>query len=397
MNTLRSGFARIDFTQQEQEQLIARLKQAAEEEAAMTDRTKRNIKKLSRGMIVGIAAACLMTAGALAAVLHPGLRGYFTPASPAEEQVVEQGIYQLDRSLTYNGWTMTLDECIGDENSVFIWITLTAPEGTSLEVPEGGGFDVRYRLAEMPERWNGCQIQGGFYPDADPSDNQVSFCCQLSTNDGIRGETISLRVESIQGYGWEELDDGTKEMNFLPQLTTDIQDHQWVFKDVALDYPDQTVVLEPNVQVPYLDGEATLTQVRISPLTVSLYLEGGSCGNYEQYFSRPQSIMENTQTNTGKVTVDAGTGRDLDEPLRPDNPEVELHRKDGTVFIPAGFGGHNWDDGIEYDNYGNILQEGEASAVYTVTYAQKNDDPDRIQDPAQVDYVVINGVRLDLP
>ena len=399
MRDIRSDFGRIDFTPQEQEELIARLKRAAEEEETMTDATKRNIKRISRGMVLGIAAACLMTAGALAAALNPGLRGYFAGATPEKQQVVEQGIQSMNHYLIYNGWTMTLDECIGDETSVFLWITLTAPQGTSLAVPEGGGFDVWFRIPfdKMPEAWSGAQIQGGYCPDEDPDDNQISFCCQISTSQGVRGETISLRLESIQAYTWGEGEDGRKEMVFLPQLTKGIADHQWVFEDVVLDYPDQTVVLEPDVQVPYLDGTATLTQVRLSPLNVSLYLEGGSCGDFEQYYTRPQNITENDRYSTGDATVDMGSGRVEENEPRPKNPEITLTMKDGSVFTPQGLYGHNWDDGITYDERGNILQVEEASAVYTVQHAVKNNDPNRILDPAQVASITINGVTLALP
>ena len=399
MRDIRSAFGRIDFTPQEQEDLIARLKRASEEEELMTDAAKKNIKRISRGMLLGIAAACLMTAGALAAALNPGLRGYFTGATPEQQQVVEQGIYRLDRSLTYNGWTMTMDECIGDETSVFLWITLTAPQGTSLAVPEGGGFDVWYRIpsGKMPESWTGAQLQGGFVPDDDPTDNQISFCCQISTSEGVRGETITLRLESIQAYTWGPEEDGRKEMVFLPQLTQAIADHQWVFEDVVLDYPDQTVVLEPECPVPYQDGTATLTQVRISPLNVSLYLEGEICKALAQPPARPGNVTEADRYATGEATVELGSGRVDETETRPENPQVTLTMRDGTVFTPSGLWSHSWDDGIEHDAYGNILQEGEASAIYTIQHAVKHTDPNRILDPAQVQSVTINGVVLELP
>ena len=56
---------------------------------------------------------------------------------------MEDGIYRLDRSETYNGWTVTLEECMGDETSVYIWVDVTAPEGTRLTAPENGGFQAR--------------------------------------------------------------------------------------------------------------------------------------------------------------------------------------------------------------------------------------------------------------
>ncbi|MGI5962156.1 MAG: DUF4179 domain-containing protein [Lawsonibacter sp.] len=396
MNRIKAEFSRVNFTQQEQEELIARLKRAAEEEDVMTDKTRRKIRKISRGMIIGIAAACLMTAGALATALSPGLRGYFSGADESVQQIMEQGIYPLDRSLTYNGWTMTLDECIGDETSVFLWGTLTAPERISLNVPNGGTFRGKIRAPKMPETWGSCQLGFGFYPDEDPDENRISFCCQISTNQGVRGETVSLRLESIEAYWWSESEDGTVEEHILPQLTAGIEDHQWVFEDLVLDYPDQTVVLEPDILIPYQDGTATLTQVRISPLNVSLYLEGGSCGEEEKNFLPTEKVTENDEYSNGKVTVGAGMGIDSGTTTRPKNPEIELHRKDGSVFCPNGIKHTTWDDGIQFNQEGEIVSTGVPSSIYTVQHTVRNEDPERIQDPSQVESITVNGVTISI-
>ncbi|MDE6865495.1 MAG: DUF4179 domain-containing protein, partial [Alistipes sp.] len=62
--------------------------------------------------VLGIAAAAVMTVGTLAAVVSPGLR-----TGCGGQEALESSIYRLDRSETYNGWTVTLDECVGDDYS----------------------------------------------------------------------------------------------------------------------------------------------------------------------------------------------------------------------------------------------------------------------------------------
>ena len=119
--SIKERFESVGFTPEEKLDLTARLERAAEQEDNMTSATKRKIKRISGGMVFGVAAAVMMTAGALAAVLNPGLRGWFDTQTYGTQEKLEQGIYRLDRSETYNGWTISLGECVGDDNSVYIW------------------------------------------------------------------------------------------------------------------------------------------------------------------------------------------------------------------------------------------------------------------------------------
>ena len=64
---IRDSFDRVGFTPEEKMDLTARLERAADLEENMTDATKRKIKRISGGMIFGVAAAAIMTVGALAA------------------------------------------------------------------------------------------------------------------------------------------------------------------------------------------------------------------------------------------------------------------------------------------------------------------------------------------
>ena len=54
---IKESFERVGFTPEEKMALTARLKRAAEQEENMTSQIKRKIKKISGGMIFGIAAA----------------------------------------------------------------------------------------------------------------------------------------------------------------------------------------------------------------------------------------------------------------------------------------------------------------------------------------------------
>ena len=57
MKDIRQSFEEIRFTQEEQAALADWLRQAAEQEGTMTEGTKRKVKKVSRGVVIGLAAA----------------------------------------------------------------------------------------------------------------------------------------------------------------------------------------------------------------------------------------------------------------------------------------------------------------------------------------------------
>ena len=63
MKGIKESFEEIRFTQEEQAELVQRLCRAAEQEGTMTEGTKRKVRKVSQGVVIGIAAALILTVG----------------------------------------------------------------------------------------------------------------------------------------------------------------------------------------------------------------------------------------------------------------------------------------------------------------------------------------------
>lgn len=55
MKGIKERFANIRFTQEEQAELAQRLCRAAEQEGTMTEGAKGKVKKVSRGVVIGLA------------------------------------------------------------------------------------------------------------------------------------------------------------------------------------------------------------------------------------------------------------------------------------------------------------------------------------------------------
>lgn len=383
MADLRHSFDPILFTQEEKEQLTARLRQAAEQEDNMNDSTKRTIRHTSHRLIIGVAVAAALTTGALAAAVGGGLMGYFEARTPEDQSTLEEGIYQLNRSETYNGWTVELTDCIGDDTNGYVWVEVTAPEGTVLQPPEGGQFCSMYYL-DSPEDHFGRNITA--LPDSDPQDNCISFCLELNSLDGnLRGQTVDFTLEPIVDVWWTDSGTEYAAQHNGSELTEAIRDHTWVFEDVVLDYPDQAVRLTPNLEVPYMDGTATLTNIEITPLTATVRIEGGSC-----YDHHGRAAAEAAGSKI-PVSSDPDTWFDCWHAL-----ETTLVMKDGTILEPpewCGKGGSSCQDGVSSDTYTGVPYVQKAFQYAT----NSNLIPPRVIDPSQVDYILVCGVRIDMP
>jgi hypothetical protein len=384
---IKESFEHVGFTPEEKMDLTARLERAAEGKETMTNATKRKLKNISGGMLFGVAAAAVMTVGTLAAVLNPGLRTWFAAATPGASSALEDGIYRLDRSETYNGWTVTLGECVGDDSSVYILVDVTAPEGTVLAPQEGRSLMTMYRL-------DGAGMNLQELPDEDPGDNKMSYILQNSwQTESLRGQAVTIEIGPMKECWWSDPLTGEAEYH-----TEAILDHQWVFEDVKLDFPDQTIRLTPNVEVPWIDGTATVTRLEVSPLSILAELEGGSCASYLAHANSDPYDYEDGENRPGELTS-------------------------GELVISFGPTSVTWQDTLwemeEALELGVVLQDGtRVEAIASVgqrdgtreglegaetpffsacrRYSRFSSGPAGIIDPAQVDHVTVCGVAIPL-
>ena len=377
MKGIKESFEEIRFTQEEQAELAQRLCRAAEQEETMTEGTKRKVKKVSRGVVIGIAAALILTVGALAAAMNGTWGGLFSFQSLEEQELLEKMTYEVGQTKTVDGWEVTLSRCAGDDRMLYIWVEMRAPKDFVYEPPEEY-LDLYTEWDLEAENGEGIYGSGTSKFTWDEETRTITYCSGWPTHNSVVGETADIILKPLRwdGWNWE-----TEEWVKLPLWEENI-----VFEDVELNYPDETIRLTPEIEIPYLDGTTTLTQLEISPFRAFARVEGGSC--YQHHW------VEATQ-------ADIQAGKTIRDGLRSAYGEmdcwgaleVELHMKDGTVIVPRTAVLSKCQDGFQTEDrsyagecYVERRMEYEPIPIYGM--------PDRVIDPSQVDYVTVCGVDI---
>ncbi len=136
--------------------------------------------------------------------------------------------------------------------------------------PEDGQFCSGYTM-RTAEEYSGSSITS--IPDDDPGDERISFCLELTALQGtLRGGLwISRWTPSWTAGGAIRGPTGRCSTRGCDRGH---QGPHMGFEDVALNYPDQAVRLDIDVDIPYRDGTATLTGLEITPLTATVRIEG---------------------------------------------------------------------------------------------------------------------------
>lgn len=224
-------------------------------------------RRTLRTAAVAAAIVCVLVLAVGAVVANaPVLQAYFGGGAGYDQSAVLVG-----ESVTKNGWTMTLTDCVGDDYNLYVGFTLTAPEGTVLDWADG------YQFAQWsPPNFPGLKLAGsGSYEqveDQDPSDNVVRFVLRSSYPMG-GGESPNARQMELS-FGGLCHNAGWNGTEYSYEKVYDCRE-SWTFK-AAVSYPDNVIRLESGVSVTTLGVEAAITRVEVSPLGVYVYIEGDS-------------------------------------------------------------------------------------------------------------------------
>lgn len=232
-------------------------------------------RRATARQIVLIAAviALLGTAAVAAVVAGPTLRDHlFGEGTPYDRSSAPVG-----KSVTVDGWTATITDCVGDDYTIYLGIEVEAPEGTVLDRDD---YWVRVDCTDDNEQMAAGTFMGALtqLPDKDPTDNRVQFYyTQGSMNGGETGITLQFKLaDFFYSSVWNE---AKKDYD-----VTSLWEGTWDFGEVMLNFTDTTRRVYPNLPLGR-DGAVVLEEIDVSPLGVHAVLSGAGADE-DQYQQR---------------------------------------------------------------------------------------------------------------
>ena len=352
----------------------ARVRQALAEEAV-----GRGPRRRGRMLpAVALAAAVLLLMGAAAVWQSKLLRYFQAPGGGAATDLSQYSNQMGVSGTSENGWSLTVDECVGDDRWVFLWLTLTAPEGTQLPVPgEQEFFHLPICLSQVSraieEAGGGYGVRTQVY-DLEPGDNQVQALFAFEPGVEPYGQVVSISAARLE----------------LWHGSTALQVWQGPFavEHVALEYPDTVTHTPVKLTAPFCDTTAQAVDLKVTPFyfAVEFQLEEP----LEQILDRAVHSRLGEDAVPDTVRYRAARAELLQE--FEDDAAAEVQLRDGTAIRPAALRSCpdeddpcrfrvEWEYRYSYNAQGELVGEVDGNQTFSVN-------------PAQIETFVICGVPI---
>lgn len=227
---------------------------------------KTTVKKKHFGLLLLAGVLCAGTVVASAAALFQWDRGLAKALGAGEDQPQGIGGSAIQTSREAEGWTMTLNQAVGDRNCAYLLLDLTAPEGTTL--------DADYYLLDdcrpVFEKDRSGSWGWGCLEDPDRSDNRISFLLDMKMNGDLRSAKGTLKVSGLQAVQFDPEEQGNDAVERLARLEWELPFRMEYQDEVTIYRPNRTIQLERG----FIKGELTVEKVEVGPLSILIRLSG---------------------------------------------------------------------------------------------------------------------------
>lgn len=310
----------VGFTSEEKQELSARLRQAAQSAPQHAHKSKRHrVRRAVCGALAAALAVTMLTAAAVPA-FGDTLRAFF--GMPVQS-------YPVGKSVTQQGWTFTVTDCLADSVTLYVALDVQAPEGTVVnpeDVPELN-FDWEFFTADRTPHNTFSSYKAEFVPEQYQGGNHLPFVITATMGNLKDGMTFDLTI-------WD-IETSEKSLFRANNWTTETYEPVQI-TGIPIEIAS-TIALADDSAMDIYGGTATLTDLSISPLAVTVRVEGGSCYNHGWVVpTHPEYLLPAARPLIAQGTLE-NTTCDCDF-------DLHLKYKDGRVV----FIGHSLSD-IEPD------------------------------------------------
>lgn len=310
----------VRFTPEEKQELSARLRQTAQSAPQHTHKPRRHrVRRAVCGALAAALAVTMLTAAAVPA-FGDTLRAFF--GMPVQS-------YPVGKSVTQQGWTFTVTDCLADSVTLYVALDVQAPEGTVVnpeDVPELN-FDWEFFTSDHTPHNTFSSYKAEFVPEQYQGDNHLPFVITATMGNLKDGMTFDLTI-------WD-IETSEKSLFRANNWTTETYEPVQI-TGIPIEITS-TIALADGSAVDIYGRTATLTDLSISPLAVTVRVEGGSCYNHGWVVpTHPEYLLPAARPLIAQGTLE-NTTCDCDF-------DLHLKYKDGRVV----FIGHSLSD-IEPD------------------------------------------------
>lgn len=306
---------RLDFNRQEKllEELLAEKERMDIHITKNADTAGTKKRRASPQAVAAIAVAAAVLCGSVLAV-STGLDQRFlkflgaTTAEQAEPLIA--GAQVVNKTVKDAGSALTVREVLGDQDNLYLLLNFTAPEGTALDA-----YDYRFGkdTINLDSRDDWKSIGYTKLEDDDPGDNSLDLVMHIKADSISKDGTMTLRLgelEAAAGYG-------------EPYVPLDIPG-EWKLS-FSLRCADSSLTRKIHLPVILYGQEATVTEVSLSPLSVTVKGNGDAMGNVVEaaraagvqgffpvtiYFRDGTSLTARAEAGDGYTTL-VRNGRDF--------------------------------------------------------------------------------------
>ena len=310
----------VRFTPEEKQELSARLRQAAQSAPQHAHKSKRHrVRRAVCGALAAALAVTMLTAAAVPA-FGDTLRAFF--GMPVQS-------YPVGKSVTQQGWTFTVTDCLADSVTLYVALDVQAPEGTVVD-PEDApelNFDWEFFTSDHTPHNTFSSYKAEFVPEQYQGGNHLPFVITATMGNLKDGLTFDLTIWDIETSEKSLF----RADNWITETYEPVQ-----ITGIPIEITS-TIALADGSAVDIYGGTATLTDLSISPLAVTVRVEGGSCYNHGWVVpTHPEYLLPAARPLIAQGTLE-NTTCDCDF-------DLHLKYKDGRVV----FIGHSLSD-IEPD------------------------------------------------
>lgn len=250
----------LDPTTEQKERMLSAIlaKSRNAEKRGMT------VVKHFKAVLVAAAIACCLFTTAFAVTVF-GLDAKFVsflkPTSDERSEYLANGAYVVDKQISNKYGTLEVKQILGDENTVYILMDLTAPDGTVLDAE-------RYRFDPIRSDYSTRlgEVYGSAFikaEDDDPSDNKISLIMLIGSEHTMAGETMTLHLEDLYA--------SYDQVSNIPE--TIAVPGEWNIS-FPLDFKNLSRSFDIDRPIALYGGSFQMETVSVSPLSISLTITG---------------------------------------------------------------------------------------------------------------------------